>query len=57
MKYYRTGEVAKKIGISREGLLKAIREGRITGIKQISGWHIFSEEDIKRIKKIIKKRK
>lgn len=56
-KYYKTHEVAKKSGITRQGLWKAIKEGRITGIRKMLGMYIFTDEDIKRIKKIIKYKK
>lgn len=53
-RYYRTNEVAEKIGVSRQYISRLIKAGRIKGIKQIAGWHIFTDDDIKKIKKEIK---
>jgi excisionase family DNA binding protein len=53
--YYRTSEACRVIGISRSSLLRWVKNGalRDTGHKDIRGWRLFTESDIKRIEEIV----
>jgi len=50
--YYRTAEAANIIGINKSTLQRWIRAGKINEAskKDIRGWRLFTEEDIKNIK-------
>ena len=49
--YYRTAEVCKIVGISRNTLFRWIREGAFEDVKNVDrrGWRLFSQEDLKRL--------
>jgi len=51
--YYRTSEVCRLVGISRATLLRWISDGIIKDAKKRDrrGWRLFTESDIKMIKK------
>jgi len=47
---YSTREVADKVGISKETLLRWLRAGKITEPdRDRNGWRIFSEDEIEEI--------
>lgn len=49
--YYRTIEVCRKVGISRNTLFRWLREGTFTDVDNVDrrGWRLFTEEDINRL--------
>jgi predicted site-specific integrase-resolvase len=51
--YYRTHEAIEKIGISRSTFFRWIREKRVEDAKHKDhrGWRLFTEKEIKNIKK------
>lgn len=51
--YYRTKEAAKKLGISKQTLLRWFSEGKVNDVnkRDRNGWRLFSDQDISRIKK------
>ncbi len=52
MKLYSSGDAAKLIGISRDSLIMAIRNGSAPDASfRIGGQRVFSEDDIKKMKK------
>ncbi len=50
--YYRTAEVCKIVGISRNTFFRWIREGEFEDVKNVDrrGWRLFSQEDLKRLR-------
>ena len=50
--YYRTAEVCREVGISRNTFFRWIREGVIRDVENVDrrGWRLFTEEDLARIK-------
>jgi len=52
-KYYRTNEACKKAGISRATFFRWLNNGIIQDVsyRDRRGWRLFTEEDIKRLKK------
>lgn len=50
--YYRTAEVCKIVGISRNTFFRWIREGAFEDVKNVDrrGWRLFSQEDLKRLR-------
>ena len=43
--YYSTGEIAKALGLQRETVAAAIRDGRIKALKPLGGhWRVSAEE-------------
>ena len=50
--YYRTAEVCKIVGISRNTFFRWIREGVFEDVKNVDrrGWRLFSQEDLKRLR-------
>lgn len=52
MEYYTISQAARKIGVSRETLLRWFREGRVEDdiARDINNWRIFTNADIERIK-------
>jgi excisionase family DNA binding protein len=51
--YYRTREVCQMAGISRATLLRWLKSGVLQDIshRDRRGWRLFTEADVKRIKK------
>ncbi len=51
----RTAEAAKKLGVSRQTLLRWFAERRITEVRRDhNNWRIFSDHDIERIMREIR---
>lgn len=52
-KYYRTQEALALIGLPRSTFFKWLREDKIEDAKtkDVRGWRLFSDEEIKKIKK------
>jgi len=50
--YYRTAEVCKIVGISRNTFFRWIRGGAFEDVKNVDrrGWRLFSQEDLKRLR-------
>jgi predicted site-specific integrase-resolvase len=50
--YYRTIEVCRIVGISRNTLFRWFREGTFADVENVDrrGWRLFTEEDINRLK-------
>jgi DNA-binding transcriptional MerR regulator len=50
--YYRTIEVCRIVGISRNTLFRWLREGTFADVESVDrrGWRLFTEEDINRLK-------
>ena len=50
-KYYRIKEACKLIGIGRSTFLRWVREGKLKDAshKDVRGWRLFTEGDVKRI--------
>jgi len=57
-KYYTTGYVTKKLGITKTWLYKLERLKRIPKAKRevISSYRLYTKEDIKRIRKKLKRK-
>ncbi len=55
--YYRTAEVCKVVGISRNTFFRWIREGAFEDVKNVDrrGWRLFSQEDLKRLRREVNK--
>ena len=55
--YYLTSEACEMVGISRGTLFRWIREGIIPDVelKDRNGWRLFTEAEVKRIKKEVQK--
>lgn len=50
--YLRTQEAADEIGVSKPTLLRWIKDGKISDVRRDRrGWRIFSETDVKKIKR------
>lgn len=50
--YFRTAEAAEMIGVSKPTLLRWIKDRKISDVKRDRrGWRIFSQGDVKRIRK------
>ena len=49
--YYRTNEVCKRVGISRNTLFRWVKNGVVREASQRDwrGWRLFSEEELTRI--------
>jgi len=53
-KYYRTSEVCNAVGISRATLFRWLKEGLLEmSRRDRRGWRLYSDDDIKRLKKEI----
>ena len=52
-KYYRTQEALTLMGLPRSTFFKWLKEERIKDAqyKDINGWRLFSDEEIKKVKK------
>jgi len=52
-KYYRTQEALALMGLPRSTFFKWLKEAKIKDAqyKDINGWRLFSDEEIKKIKK------
>lgn len=51
---YRTAQAAKRLGVSRQTLLRWLHEGRVNDVsKDHRGWRVFFDEDIRRIRQQI----
>jgi len=52
-RYYRTSEFCKKAGISRATFFRWLKEHVIEEVqyKDRRGWRLFTEEDVKRVKR------
>jgi hypothetical protein len=52
-KYYKTQEACKKAGISRATFFRWLKKGTFQDVAQRDrrGWRLFTDEDIKRLKK------
>ncbi len=50
-KYYRTAEVCKMAGVSKNTLLRWIREKTFADVKSRDrrGWRLFTEDDLRRL--------
>ena len=50
--YFRTGEICKLTGISKNTLLRWIKNNTfsIAGSRDRRGWRLFNENDLKRLK-------
>ena len=46
MRFYSTGEAAKKLGVSRDSLFSALRTGAPDTKNRIGGRRIFSETEV-----------
>jgi len=55
--YYTTAEACKIAATNRNTLLRWIRVGRFTDVRNRdrNGWRLFAEEDIKRLKSEVQK--
>ena len=50
--YLRTQEAAEEIGVSKPTLLRWIKDGKVRDVhRDRRGWRVFSESDVKTIKK------
>ena len=50
--YYRTNEVCRIVGISRNTFFRWLRQGSFTDVEFVDrrGWRLFTEEDLERLK-------
>ena len=50
--YYRTAEVCRIVGISKNTLLRWVRDGSFVDVEHRDrrGWRLFSEDDLNRLK-------
>ena len=50
--YYRTNEVCRIVGISRNTFFRWLREGSFADVEIVDrrGWRLFTEEDLERLK-------
>jgi excisionase family DNA binding protein len=50
--YYRTSEICRIVGISRNTFFRWLREGSFTDVETVDrrGWRLFTEEDLERLK-------
>lgn len=50
--YYRTSEVCRKVGISRNTFFRWLREGSFVDVDTVDrrGWRLFTESDVERLK-------
>ena len=55
--YYRTTEVCRKVGISRNTLFRWLKEGNVTEVehRDYRGWRLFTQEQIDALKKKARK--
>ena len=53
--YYRTAEVFRFIGVSRNTLYRWLQKGILTGVERRDsrGWRLFTQEEIDRLDKSI----
>jgi predicted site-specific integrase-resolvase len=51
--YYRTNEVCRMVGISRNTLFRWLKEGKVTDVEHRDhrGWRLFTQAQIDAIKK------
>jgi len=49
--YYRTNEVCRMVGISRNTFFRWIRDGSFVDVDNVDrrGWRLFSEDDVERL--------
>ena len=49
--YYRTNEVCRIVGISRNTFFRWLREGSFADVEMVDrrGWRLFTEEDLERL--------
>jgi DNA-binding transcriptional MerR regulator len=50
--YFRTIEVCRMVGLSRNTLFRWLREGTFADVESVDrrGWRLFTEDDINRLK-------
>jgi excisionase family DNA binding protein len=50
--YYRTLEVCRQVGISRNTLYRWLREGAFDDVENIDrrGWRLFTQDDVDRLR-------
>lgn len=49
-KMYQAAEVARMVGVSKNTLLRWLRQGKVPETaRDRNGWRVFSEEDVRRI--------
>ena len=50
--YYRTAEVCRIVGISRNTFFRWVRNGSFVDVGKVDrrGWRLFTEEDLERLK-------
>jgi DNA-binding transcriptional MerR regulator len=50
--YYRTAEVCRTVGISKNTFLRWVREGLFVDVEHRDrrGWRLFTEDDLNRLK-------
>ena len=50
--YYRTNEVCRIVGISRNTFFRWLREGSFADVEIVDrrGWRLFTDEDLERLK-------
>ena len=50
--YYRTADVCRMVGISRNTFFRWLREGSFKDVKNVDrrGWRLFTEDDLDRLK-------
>lgn len=50
--YYRTSEVCRRVGISRNTFFRWIRQGLFTDVEIVDrrGWRLFTTEDLERLR-------
>ena len=55
--YYRTTEVCRMVGISRNTLFRWLKEGSVTGVehRDYRGWRLFTQAQVDAIKKKIRR--
>ena len=55
--YYRTAEACQMIGVSKSTLLKWLAKGSFddASYRDMRGWRLFTEADVKRIEKVVNK--
>ena len=49
MKFYSTGEAAKEIGVTRDSLFAALKNGAPDTANRIGGRRYFTEEEVKNL--------
>jgi predicted site-specific integrase-resolvase len=53
--YYRTNEVCRMVGISRNTLFRWLKEGKVTDVeyRDFRGWRLFTQTQVDAIKRKI----